>query len=86
MPADLTNPFGPSCCDGGESTSTCTNIHQSAQPCGCDPGMNWFCANHKLSGQLRDLIIQYRLYAEETEDTSAAMVFNTVAQDLENLL
>lgn len=46
MPADLTNPFGPSCRDGGE----CTTTDKSALTCGCDPGINYiapFCWKHK---------------------------------------
>jgi hypothetical protein len=42
MPADLKNPFGESCCDGGK----CNIEHSSAQPCGCDAGADWLCAVH----------------------------------------
>lgn len=41
MSANLKEPFGPSCCDGGANTNT-----QSAQPCGCDPGAQWICQRH----------------------------------------
>lgn len=44
MPADLKNPFNESCCDGGE----CTLNDMSAQSCGCDKGINYFCETHKL--------------------------------------
>ena len=44
MSADLTNPFGPSCCDGGE----CSVSHESAQPCGCDRGANHLCDEHGM--------------------------------------
>jgi hypothetical protein len=37
MSADLTDPFGPSCCDGGSTTIGT----QSCQPCGCDLGINY---------------------------------------------
>lgn len=37
MPADLTKPFDPSCCEGG----VCNTMGQSAMPCGCDPGENY---------------------------------------------
>lgn len=50
MGADLTKPFGESCCDGGE----CTIDDTSCQPCGCDKGMRrngvvvgYLCAYHK---------------------------------------
>jgi len=47
MPADLTNPFNPSCCDGGE----CSTSKESAQPCGCDMGapVPHFCSQHELT-------------------------------------
>jgi hypothetical protein len=44
MPADLTNPFGESCCDDGE----CSLDDRSCQPCGCDKGANWVCERHQL--------------------------------------
>lgn len=44
MPANLKNPFGDSCCDGGE----CSIYHESARPCGCDPGAGWVCQRHQL--------------------------------------
>lgn len=46
MPADLNKPFDPSCCDGGE----CSTSKESAMPCGCDPGAKYispFCEKHK---------------------------------------
>lgn len=52
MPADLTNPFGPSCCDGG----ACSN-DMSAQSCGCDPGLKpipWLCQRHKIEAELKE--------------------------------
>ena len=42
MAADLENPFGESCCDGGGSS----DCHQSAKMCGCDPSAGWVCARH----------------------------------------
>lgn len=48
MPANLNNPFGESCCDGGE----CSTSHESAQSCGCDKGANWVCQRHQLEAQL----------------------------------
>lgn len=42
MPANLNEPFSPSCCDGGE-----TGNDRSARPCGCDPGANWVCQRHQ---------------------------------------
>ena len=41
MPADLKNPFDPSCCEGGAGNTT-----QSCQPCGCDKGANHMCQQH----------------------------------------
>ena len=43
MPAKLDNPFGESCCDGGE----CATEDMSTQPCGCDKGANWTCERHR---------------------------------------
>lgn len=40
--ANLKNPFGPSCCDGGASS-----CEMSAQSCGCDKGANWICERHR---------------------------------------
>lgn len=48
MPANLNNPFGPSCCDGGAC-----NEPQSAQPCGCDAGAKWVCERHQLEAVLK---------------------------------
>lgn len=57
MPADLTNPFGESCCDGG----ACSDLpHVSAQSCGCDPGAGWLCANHKFREGAYFLMQQWR--------------------------
>lgn len=52
MPADLHNPFGESCCDGGACSE---NKHESAQPCGCDKGANWICAEHRRSEHVIEL-------------------------------
>lgn len=50
-PADLTDPFGESCCDGGD----CSQPHQSAKVCGCDPSANWKCFRHRYDGP-KDLL------------------------------
>ena len=50
MPADLKNPFGESCCDGGE----CSTIRESCQPCGCDKGANWTCERHRVEQELQE--------------------------------
>lgn len=42
--------FNESCCDGG-SCST----HESAQPCGCDLGADYYCDDHKWREPLDDL-------------------------------
>lgn len=39
MVANLKNPFGESCCDGGE----CSVGKESARPCGCDPSIRHVC-------------------------------------------
>ena len=49
MPANLNNPFGESCCDGGSC-----NEKLSAQPCGCDPGAKWVCERHQLEAMLKE--------------------------------
>lgn len=41
MPANLKDPFGAGCCDGGE----CGTSKESAMTCGCDPGMNYISPN-----------------------------------------
>lgn len=53
--------FNESCCDGGE----CATTHQSARPCGCDPGANWVCLIHQL--QLKAERIDSGLKKEATE-------------------
>lgn len=55
MPADLKDPFGPSCCDGGSGSDS----HQSAQHCGCDMGCKpkpWYCRQHAWLEQVREEI------------------------------
>lgn len=54
MPADLTKPFGESCCDGGE----CTINDISCQPCGCDRGAKWVCAFHQREALLAEAKLQ----------------------------
>lgn len=44
-PANLNDPFGPSCCDGGACSTA-----ESAQPCGCDMGCKpkpHYCEQHR---------------------------------------
>lgn len=43
MPANLKEPFNPSCCDGGF-----TSNQNSCQPCGCDAGADHRCEQHKF--------------------------------------
>ena len=47
MPANLSNPFGESCCDGGQTYAN----DFSAQPCGCDRGAKWVCQRHRDEGE-----------------------------------
>lgn len=47
-PANLTNPFGESCCDGGATSNA-----KSCQPCGCDEGANWMCQRHTIETALK---------------------------------
>jgi len=52
MPANLNNPFGESCCDGGG-----TSGHESAQSCGCDMGLKdgpHYCERHELERRLAE--------------------------------
>lgn len=56
-PANLKDPFGPSCCDGG----ACAEEISSAQPCGCDPNAKWVCSQHKTAYALSDLICKWKL-------------------------
>lgn len=48
MPADLTKPFAPACCEG----STCPDNTNSAMPCGCDKGANHLCELHRILADL----------------------------------
>lgn len=56
-PANLKDPFGPSCCDGG----ACADAPASAQPCGCDDAAGWTCANHKVIRAAEQLIRGWKL-------------------------
>lgn len=49
MAADLKNPFGESCCDGGA-----TSNDKSCQPCGCDEGANWVCQRHQIEAKIKE--------------------------------
>ena len=64
MPADLKNPFGPSCCDGGAC-----NTRESAQPCGCDLGINHLCDRHAFKQKAMDLINKWRIYNQKDMGT-----------------
>lgn len=79
MPADLTNPFGPSCCAGADCNAL------SAQPCGCDPGIRHLCAEHKFKEVMLELIDRWREWAD-SEDTvgnkSHAKVIRACAAEL----
>jgi hypothetical protein len=88
MPADLSNPFGPSCCDGGEC-----NIAQSAQVCGCDYGAEHLCARHTFKAPLFALIQSWRRSAkaalksaEHKAEEIEAETLNRCALELEALL
>lgn len=61
MPADLSNPFGPSCCDGGE----CSTSKESARPCGCDFGTTppHMCERHQIAA----IKSQLKWFLDETE-------------------
>lgn len=54
--------FNESCCDGGA-----TNCHQSSQPCGCDPGLNWYCSQHKFKAAVQRLMEDWRIEGYEGE-------------------
>lgn len=72
MPADLTKPFGESCCDGG----ACTN-EKSAQPCGCDKGANWICQRHQYENGLKEAD---RFYTKRDEDGTVKETFSERSQ------
>ena len=78
MPADLTNPFGPSCCDGGECS-----IALSTQPCGCDPGINWLCSQHAFKEKALTLITKWR---QSDVDTAYDAALSAAADELEAIL
>lgn len=59
MPANLNNPFGESCCDGG----ICDATAMSAQPCGCDPGCKpkpHVCQRHELEAVIKQYDEDYK--------------------------
>lgn len=84
MPADLSQPFRESCCDGG----VCAINDTSARSCGCDPGEHYTCKRHKdeyneiVAGLAKDLdctpedVIQYAF-----ESVGASRVSEFVVKD-----
>jgi hypothetical protein len=84
-PANLKDPFGPSCCDGGEQCSP--TEHESAQTCGCDPGINWFCANHKFKAAATE-VVKYMLQRAEdySNDELASTIYTDCAERLQAIL
>lgn len=56
MSANLANPFGESCCDGG----ICDITAKSTQPCGCDPGADWLCQRHKVLKEIEEQMLKER--------------------------
>lgn len=84
-PANLENPFGPSCCDGGEQCSPVE--HESAQTCGCDLGIGWVCANHKFKLAALELVKSWRERSVEFQnDELASTIFSECADALEEVL
>lgn len=84
MPANLSDPFGPSCCDGGGM-----NTHASTQPCGCDPGLPWFCAQHRLHNAISALVQEWKEMASRSRLAGLnieADVQEHCALELEDLL
>lgn len=83
-PADLTRPFAESCCDGGECNA------ESAQPCGCDPGLDWLCARHAWQRDIRELIFNWKAEANDASaydvPDTVSLVFLKCADELEALL
>lgn len=89
MQADLENPFDPSCCDGGE-TSSC---RESAQPCGCDASVPWVCQQHLFKAKLAELkrlislrVTEWDYRARVLAATSEPNDFFICARELEQLL
>lgn len=87
MPADLSNPFGESCCDGGG-----TSGRESARPCGCDYGMcpAHLCAQHKFKEAAMLLITEWRKKeksSREYVDTDdSCWVWQQCSKELESIL
>jgi len=84
-PADLTNPFGPSCCEAGGECGK-----ESARPCGCDPGASHFCADHSWKWKLINLAEAWRDRASliardgpDAIDTQLILTLQDCASDLE---
>lgn len=87
-PANLENPFGPSCCEG--TTGACEEAHiapRSAEPCGCDLGIGWVCANHKFKLAALELVKSWRERSVEFQnDELASTIFSECADALEEVL
>lgn len=79
MPADLTKPFAESCCDGG----ACSSAKESAQSCGCDPGINWVCRDHQYKRSAYQLILEWRRLCEHAEDGGMKAAYALCAAQLE---
>lgn len=87
-PANLKDPFGPSCCEG--TSGACEEAlkePQSALSCGCDPGINWLCYNHKFKSAALELVNYFRERAEDYKtDELASTIYTDAADRLEELL
>lgn len=84
-PANLSNPFGESCCDGG----SCADSHESARPCGCDYGANHLCAHHLFKEKALQLVRKWRFDASAFKSAGFFEVANQLieaAQQLEDIL
>ena len=61
MPANLNNPFGESCCDGGACDDS--PKRESAQPCGCDKGANHMCDRHQIEA-IHEAVLRQKIKDE----------------------
>lgn len=63
------------------------NNLKSAETCGCDPGIGWYCAQHKFKEQVAELITYFRNKAAEyADDDLASAIYTDCADKLEEKL
>lgn len=61
---------------------------ESAKPCGCDPGIGWFCSQHKFVAEVREQLFEWRSQANDMAPVrpDLAQLLRTCADDIERIL